>query len=213
MIVQIKNVTKTFMGAHSLDNVNLTFHAGDKVAIMGANGAGKTTLVRAMMGYYHVAQGTVQVNGYDPVKNRVHVLNETSFIPQLPPPIKISCEELITFTVKSAKCDESLIYAYAARMGLDLSLHVKKSFFKLSGGMKQKLLIAIALAKKSKLMIFDEPTANLDPDGRAMFYEMLGEVDKETTMIFISHRLDEIEHLVNRLVYMDLGKVMRDEMV
>ena len=79
--------------------------------------------------------------------------------------------------------------------------------------MKQKLLIAIALRKKSRLLIFDEPTANLDPKGREKFYELLKEVKGECSTIFITHRLDEVKSLINRKVYMDLGKVVEDEKI
>ncbi len=77
--------------------------------------------------------------------------------------------------------------------------------------MKQKLLIAIAVSKKSDILIFDEPTANLDPKGRESFYQLLEHVKEDKILLFITHRLDEIEHLVNRVVYMDLGKVVSDE--
>ena len=76
--------------------------------------------------------------------------------------------------------------------------------------MKQKLLIAIALSKQSDLLVFDEPTANLDPKGREQFYQLLGEIDPQTATLFITHRLDEIEALVNREITMDLGKVVND---
>jgi ABC-2 type transport system ATP-binding protein len=79
--------------------------------------------------------------------------------------------------------------------------------------MKQKLLIAIALSKKRELLIFDEPTANLDPRGREKFYELLTEIDPSCSTLFITHRLDEIEGLVNRKIYMDLGSVTEDEKI
>ncbi len=199
------------MGAKSLDNVTVNIESGDHIAIMGPNGAGKTTLVRALLGYYHLNSGTIAVNGYDPVKNRTKVLEQIGFIPQLPPPIKLSCEELINFVEKSSRCKKEDIVKNSDRMGLDIRKNMGKSFFKLSGGMKQKLLIAIAASKNSKILIFDEPTANLDPDGREHFYQLLEELDKEKTTLFISHRLDEIEHLINRTIYMDLGEIVKDE--
>ena len=67
------------------------------------------------------------------------------------------------------------------------------------------------MAKKSEILIFDEPTANLDPKGRESFYKLLESIKEDKILLFITHRLDEIEHLVNRVVYMDLGKVVSDE--
>ena len=75
----------------------------------------------------------------------------------------------------------------------------------------QNLLMAIALAKKSRLLVFDEPTANLDPKAREHFYRLLSSIDYDHSTIFITHRVEEIEGLANRKVYMDLGKVIEDE--
>ena len=88
-----------------------------------------------------------------------------------------------------------------------------KSFFKLSGGMKQKMLIAISLAKKNEIIIYDEPTANLDPKARDNFYRLLKENENGKISLFVSHRLDEIKDIVNRQIYMDLGKVLSDEKI
>jgi len=213
MLVDVKNVTKKFMGTKVLDDVTLKIHNGDRVAMMGPNGAGKTTLVRAILGFYHIDSGEIRIKGYDPVKNRVNVLDKISFIPQLPPPVRLSIEELLMYVQKSSNILREKIFEESERMELDLAKHIKKPFFKLSGGMKQKLLIAIALSKKSELLIFDEPTANLDPKGREKFYELLTKIDKACSTLFITHRLDEIEGLVNRKIYMDLGKVVEDEIL
>jgi ABC-2 type transport system ATP-binding protein len=213
MLVVAKSVDKIFMGTKVLDNVDLSILRGDKIAMMGPNGAGKTTLIRAMLGFYHIDSGTIRVDGFDPIKNRVKVLQNISFIPQLPPPVKLSISELLMYVTKSANVDKEMILKEASLMDLDLNEHINKPFFKLSGGMKQKLLIAIALSKKSDLLVFDEPTANLDPKGREQFYRLLSDLDSNVSTLFITHRLDEIEGLVNRKIYMDLGKVVEDEKI
>jgi len=201
------------MGTNVLDDVSISINQGDRIAMMGPNGAGKTTLVRAILGFYHIDSGEIKVNGFDPVKKRVEVLEHISFIPQLPPPVKLSIDELVTFVGRSSGVPKEMIFEESAKMDLDLKKHGSKPFFKLSGGMKQKLLIAIALSKKSDLLIFDEPTANLDPKGRENFYHLLTQIDKKCSTLFITHRLDEIEGLVNRKIYMDLGKVVEDEKI
>jgi ABC-2 type transport system ATP-binding protein len=213
MLVTAQNVSKTFMGTKVLDRVDLNIARGDRIAMMGPNGAGKTTLVRAMLGFYHIDSGEIRVNGHDPVRERVEVLKNISFIPQLPPPVKLSIEELLLYVERSSGVSKTKITEESEKMDLDLQKHLSKPFFKLSGGMKQKLLIAIALSKKSDLLIFDEPTANLDPKGREKFYDLLTEIDEKCSTLFITHRLDEIEGLVNRKIYMDLGKVVEDEKI
>ncbi len=213
MLVSAKNVSKKFLGVNVLDDVSLDINQGDRIAMMGPNGAGKTTLIRAFLGFYHIDAGKIEVNGFDPIKERVKVLQNISFIPQLPPPIKISLDEMISFITKSSNISREMIFEESEKMELNLKKNLHKQFFKLSGGMKQKLLIAIALSKKSSLLVFDEPTANLDPKAREHFYKLLQDLDVKCSTLFITHRLDEIKDLVNRQVYMDLGKIVEDEKV
>jgi len=210
-MIKIKDLTKKFEKTLSLDNITLDFNKGDAIALMGANGAGKTTLIRSILGYYHPNSGSVLVNGLDPIKERTEVLKHISFVPQLPPPIKLSLSELIFYVCKSSGVDEKLIYHYANEMKLDVRANLGKSFFKLSGGMKQKLLIAISLAKKSGIVIYDEPTANLDPKARDDFYRLIAENEKEKLALFVTHRIEEVQAIVNRQIYMDMGKVVSDE--
>ena len=210
-MIDVSHVTKKFGNAISLNDVSLTINQGDCVALMGPNGAGKTTLIRLILGYYHPNNGHVLINGMDPIKERVNVLQTISFVPQLPPPIKLSLEELIRYVCKSTKITRENIIHYAHEMELDIEPNLSKSFFKLSGGMKQKMLIAISLARQSDIIIYDEPTANLDPKSRDNFHRLLKRDNRSNIALFVTHRLDEMKDIVNRQIYMDLGKVVSDE--
>jgi len=213
-MIKINNITKKFGSTVSLDNVTCQFKKNDYIALMGANGAGKTTLIRSILGYYHLDKGDVTIKGLDPIKQRVEVLKNISFVPQLPPPIKLSISELMQYVSISTQIDTELIKHFASEMKLDLSkkgANINKSFFKLSGGMKQKLLIAISLAKKSDIIIYDEPTANLDPKARDDFYRLLKQNEDDKVLLFVTHRLEEVETIVNRQIYMDMGKIISDE--
>ena len=212
-MIKVLNLTKKFGSHISLDNITCDFKKGESIALMGANGAGKTTLIRSILGYYHPNRGGVLINGLNPIMDRVKVLEHISFVPQLPPPIKLSIDELLQYICISSDIDKELIKHYANEMKLDINLNIHKSFFKLSGGMKQKLLIAISLAKKSDIIIYDEPTANLDPKARDDFYRLLKKNEEEKVLLFVTHRLEEVKDLVNRQIYMDLGKVVSDETI
>ncbi|PLY08127.1 MAG: ABC transporter ATP-binding protein [Arcobacter sp.] len=212
-MIQVSNLTKKFGSHISLDKISVDFNKNDYVALMGPNGAGKTTLIRSIMGYYHPNAGGVLINGLNPIKKRTEVLNAISFVPQLPPPIKLNLDELMKYIQTSSNVDKELIMHYANEMKLDIKNNLNKSFFKLSGGMKQKMLIAISLAKKSEIIIYDEPTANLDPKARDDFYRLLKDNEKEKISLFVTHRLDEVKDIVNRQIYMDLGKIQSDDRV
>ena len=210
-MIEIKNVTKKFGNSLSLNEVCLTIGEGDCVALMGPNGAGKTTLIRLILGYYHPDSGQILINGINPIQERVNVLQSISFVPQLPPPIKLSLEELIRYICKSTKMSRESIIHYAHEMEFDIEPNLSKSFFKLSGGMKQKMLIAISLARQSNIIIYDEPTANLDPKARDNFHRLLKCNGSSNISLFVTHRLDEMRDIVNRQIYMGLGKVVGDE--
>lgn len=212
-MINISNLTKKFGSHKSLDNVSCVFNKNDHIALMGPNGAGKTTLIRSIMGYYHPTSGDISINGTNPIKDRTKVLDKISFVPQLPPPIKLNLDELIEYIHSSSNVEKDLIMHFANEMKLDIKNNLKKSFFKLSGGMKQKMLIAISLAKNSDIIIYDEPTANLDPKARDDFYRLLEVNEKDKISLFVTHRLEEVKDIVNRQIYMDLGQIISDERI
>ena len=210
-MIEVKNLTKIFGKTISLDTVSATFNQNDYVALMGANGAGKTTLVRSILGYYHPNSGEVLIDGLNPINNREKILKQISFVPQLPPPIKLSVNELLKYISVSADVDIEKIKHLSNELKLDIKANLNKSFFSLSGGMKQKLLIAISLAKQSSIIIYDEPTANLDPNARDDFYRLLKQNDKDKILLFITHRKEEVSQIINREIYMDMGKIVSDK--
>jgi len=211
-MIQFNNVAKTFRRARVLDGITLNIGLGERVALIGSNGAGKTTLIRCLLGEY-TFDGTVAINGLDPRSNRTVVLGTIGFVPQLPPPLKMPVGQLIEFSAALCGTDPQRIHAIAKRLGLDIESILTRQFVRLSGGMKQKLLIAIALGRDAKVLVMDEPAANLDPEARKIFFDLLAERLEDATMIISSHRLDEVSALVNRVIEMDMGKVVLDDKV
>ena len=211
-MIQFTNVAKTFRRARVLDGISLDIGLGERVALIGSNGAGKTTLIRCLLGEY-TYDGQVAINGLDPRGNRTAVLGNIGFVPQLPPPLKMPVGQLIDFSASLCGTDPHRIHDIAGRLGLDVESIRSRQFVRLSGGMKQKLLIAIALGHEAKVLVMDEPAANLDPEARKIFFDLLAERQNEATMIISSHRLDEVSSLVNRVIEMDMGKVVLDDKV
>ena len=211
-MIQFKNVVKNFRRARVLDGISLDIGLGERVALIGSNGAGKTTLIRCLLGEY-THDGEVTINGLDPRGNRTVVLGAIGFVPQLPPPLKMPVGQLIDFSAALCNTDPQRIHEIAKRLGLDVGSILSRQFVRLSGGMKQKLLIAIALGRAAKVLVMDEPAANLDPEARKIFFDLLAERQNDATMLISSHRLDEVSALVNRVVEMDMGKVVLDDRV
>lgn len=211
-MLKVQSLTKKFGSQVVLDGVNLEINQGERVIILGQNGAGKTTLLRCMLGLYKPDVGYVQIRGSNPISERKAALQDVAFIPQLPPPLPFSVSALIDYCVHINRLDKSKIFHYGNLFGLDINAHLGKPFSKLSGGMKQKVLASLAFAKGASLILFDEPTANLDPNGRDTFREIIKNDEfEDSTMIFISHRIDELNTVLNRAIMLDFGKVVKDE--
>lgn len=211
-MIHFNHVSKTFKGIQVLDNIELNIQLGERIALVGSNGAGKTTLIRCLLGEYTYG-GDVTVYGLKPRRERGKVLQKIGFVPQLPPPLKMPVGQLVGFAASLCNSERKRMVDVAARLGLDFGKIAHLPFVKLSGGMKQKLLIAIAMGRDTSILVMDEPAANLDPDARHIFFELLAERLENTTMLISSHRLDEVAALVNRVLEMDRGKVVLDDRV
>ena len=208
-MIRLEKLSKSFGRAKALDGLTLSVAAGEKVALVGANGAGKTTLFRCLLGEY-ACDGLVRVDGRDPRRDRTSVLKLVGFVPQLPPPLKMPVKDLIGFATGVSGADRGRIVSVAAELGLDVAEVAGRPFVKLSGGQKQKLLIAIALGRDARFLILDEPAANLDPPARAVLFALLERRDDDT-MIVSSHRVDEVAGLGTRIVELDRGRVVFDD--
>jgi ABC-2 type transport system ATP-binding protein len=211
-MIKFQSVSKVFKKNRVLDHTDLEIQLGERIALVGSNGAGKTTLIRCLLGEY-THDGKVTVEGAAPRQARTQVLQKIGFVPQLPPPLKMPVGQLVNFAASVCNSERSRMVDIAARLGLDIESVRHLPFNKLSGGMKQKLLIAIAMGRDSKVLVMDEPAANLDPEARHIFFQLLAERQENTTMLISSHRLDEVAALVNRVLELDRGKVVLDDKV
>lgn len=209
-MIRVEQLGKSFQRARVLDALDLEISCGERVALVGANGAGKTTLIRCLLGEYTYA-GRILVAGLDPRALRTQVLQRVGFVPQLPPPLRMPVGRLLGFAAEVCRCPTGPMEAVATRLGLDARAVWRQPFAKLSGGQKQKLLIAVALGRPSELLVMDEPAANLDPQARAAFFQLLAERHARTTMVISSHRIDEVAQLVSRVIELDQGRVVLDD--
>jgi len=209
-LIEVKDLTKVFKQATVVDDLSINFVTGEHVALIGQNGAGKTTLIRCILGQY-IYDGRINVLGMNPRLYRENILKRVGFVPQLPPPLRMTVKELLDFFARLIETKKDAFIEVAEFLGLSVKDHCSKPFFKLSGGMKQKLLIALALGRDIDILIMDEPTANLDPNAREKFIELLNGFNPNTLMILSSHRISEIGGLISRVVEMDLGRVVLDK--
>lgn len=210
-MIRFEMVSKSFRRQKVLDELSLDIAPDHRLALIGSNGAGKTTMIRCLLGEY-VHQGEVTVDGLDTRKHRTQVLKDVGFVPQLPPPLKMPVHELFRFSSAICGSNVSRMTDLAGHLGLDMDEVASKPFVKLSGGQKQKILVAVALGRDTKLLILDEPTANLDPSARQILFSLLAERINQP-IIISSHRLEEVAGLVNRVIELDRGRIVLDDHV
>lgn len=211
-LISASNLIKTFKKQRVLNNVSIDFNVGERISMSGPNGAGKTTLIRCILGQY-TYEGNLKVLGLNPQTNHEDIMREVGFVPQIPPPLKMTVKEMLDFFSKLTNTPTDKFLKISSDLGLTVNDNLKKPFLKLSGGMKQKLLVAFALGRNPKILLMDEPSANLDPKAREIFFDYLKSFDKNALMILSSHRISEISVLVNRAVEMDLGEIVLDKKI
>lgn len=209
MRIEFKNVAKSFRGVNALDGVSFVIPDGHKVALIGPNGSGKSTLTRVMMGLL-ACQGEVSLDGRSPLEHRADLARRLAYVPQTAPQLSAPVGEIVNTVAVVRELDPSRIAAVAARLGLDLKEIARRPLRALSGGTRQKLMLALALSAGADLFILDEPTASLDANSCQAFFGLYEELADGATLILCSHRLDEIQHLVDHVIALEAGKITFD---
>ncbi len=208
-MIRFENVSKRFGKVLALDAVSLEIKPGERVALVGTNGSGKTTLLRALCGLLRV-EGKVTLYGCDVQREPEVALRSLACMPQVAPPLEVPVNELVTAVCTLRSRPVSRCAERAERLGLDLNAVAKTRVRDLSGGMKQKLLAALVLTAEAPVLVCDEPTANLDAAARAVFFQEVLARPGNSTLVLCSHRVDEVRHLVQRVVQLDEGRVVQD---
>ncbi len=209
MRIELEGVSKRFGRMAALDDLTLAIPSGRRVALIGPNGSGKSTLTRILMGILSF-DGQVRLDGRDARRERAVLARGLAYVPQVAPQLGASVDEVVRSICAIRRADAAEVRALSARLGLDIDAAGRKPFRALSGGMKQKLLIALALAPEASLLLLDEPTASLDAAARQVFYELVAERAARATVLLCSHRLEEVRHLVDHVVGLHAGRIAYD---
>ena len=212
VIIQIKNLKKSFDKQEILKGIDLELTKGSITAIMGPNGSGKTTLLKCVLELVRPDSGEITVNGIN-TKNNCEYRKYIGYMPQTPRyPENLKVKELIAMLkdVKGNHCnyDEELIKE------LKLEEIFNKPIGTLSSGTKQRVSSAIAFLFDQEIIILDEPTAGLDPvSAEIVKNKIFKEKQKGKLIIITSHIISEVEALADRLIFLLEGSVYVDSSV
>jgi len=208
-IVEVKNLCKSYKEVDAVRNLSFSVYSGDVYGFLGQNGAGKSTTIRMLMTLIAPTSGTIQIFGKSLHNHRNETLKKIGAVIEKPDVYKYltAYDNLRLFAkISGIKVSRQLLMDQLNMVGLAERWNSKVSTF--SQGMKQRLGIAIALVHNPDLIILDEPTNGLDPQGIADIRNLILDLSKVhgKTIIVSSHLLSEIELIANRMIIIHKGE-------
>ena len=222
--IEVNNVDFYYGEIPILLNVNLKVEEKDLLALIGPNGGGKTTLIKLILGIFNQKHGNIKIFG----ENNKHSRIPIGYVPQdtnVNKDFPITVRDIVLsgllfynkFKVRYSTEDKRLAQEALEKVGM--KEYSNSRIGELSGGQRQRVLIARALVNKPKIFILDEPTSNIDSTGQQIVYDLLKELNKEITIVLVSHDVGVIQPYiksiacVNQNVYYHKGSEIKHEMI
>ncbi|MBR0474493.1 MAG: ABC transporter ATP-binding protein [Erysipelotrichaceae bacterium] len=211
--IELNNVTKTFGKFTAVDNVNIKLEPGKVYGFVGPNGAGKSTTMAIIMGTLFPTKGNGKVFGHplaspEALKVLGYSPEFTSFYSDM------NCIEYLYYmaTLAGLSSDEAIKRTNELLDQFDLKQHANRRVAKFSTGMKKKVSLAQAMIHRPKVLLLDEPTANLDPTSRQEILDTVRKMVEEEhlTVLISSHVLTELETIINHVIMIDHGHIILD---
>lgn len=213
--VSVKNLSFAYQDRPVLTNVCFDIQPGQFIGMIGPNGGGKTTLLKLILGFLKASAGKIHVFGRLPIAAR----HEMAYVPQslrFDKQFPITVLELVlegrlshlSWYGRFSKQDKQLALEALGLVGLEHLQH--RPFGSLSGGQAQRVLIARALASEPRLLLLDEPTANVDTQAEAEIYTLLKRLQGQMTILMVTHHLQAVIELVEKVICVQNTAFMLD---
>ena len=207
IIVDAVNVTKQYGDFKALDNLSLQVERGGVWALLGPNGAGKTTFLKCLLGLKEFS-GEIKIDGYNIQKDPKKAKNQIGYVPQHPSLYnEMTVQESLRYFGDMRDVKRSRLRELLEFVGLEL--WARQPVGALSGGMQQRLMLAIALLSDPPILLLDEPTANLDVNRQVEFRNLIGLLVKEgKTVILTTHLLGDVDHIAEKIMLLNKGQLV-----
>lgn len=214
-VMEVKDMRKNYSTREVLKGISFRVQKGEIVGLLGPNGAGKSTLTKIIAGIEKADQGMVLFHGENIQKDSIHFKKRLGVVPQ----------DIALYEDLSAYDNIKFFGSLYGYKGTELRKRIeevltfvglwdrkKECPSKFSGGMKRRLNIACSVVHSPEILIMDEPTVGIDPQSRNHIMQMIKTLqERGTTVIYISHYIEEIEELCNRVIIMDYGQILVDD--
>lgn len=210
MTISVRNLSKKFKDFMALNDVSFDVEDGETFALLGPNGSGKTTTLKCMVGLTRPTSGTVSVGGFDLLRNSREAKQLMSFLPQrLSFSDQLTGRDVLEFYCRLRRLPPQRIEETLNTPNFHFNGFFDKSTSQFSGGMNQRLGLAVACLPNAPVLVLDEPTVSLDPKGAIQFREFLASLKRKgKTVVFSSHMLADVEQLADRVAIMVGGKLV-----
>lgn len=212
--IEAVDVTKKYKGSltFAINNISLNIEPGRIFTLLGRNGAGKTTFVRICATQLLPSSGTIKIFENDLIRDTEKIRNDISIVPQEGRPLRaLTPWDHVYYWLRIRGVSKDDSYKKTEKILKDFELYEVRNRLAmyLSGGMKQKVLVAMAMATDSKLLFLDEPTIGLDPVSRRQIWKAIKEKKENgTTILLTTHYMDEAEVLSDDIVIIDKGIII-----
>jgi ABC-2 type transport system ATP-binding protein len=209
IIIQVRDLVKTYDKVNAVDGIDLNIHRGEVFAFLGPNGAGKTTTVEMIEGIRKPTRGSITILGLNSMKDTGRIKPRIGVLPQEFSSFdKVTVKETITFYSRLYKGGKK---AADLMKLLNIEEHKKKLYQNLSGGLKQRVGIAVALVNDPAIVFLDEPTTGLDPKSRQEVWRVIKGLKKEGKTIFLTtHYMEEAQELADQIAVINRGRIIAE---
>jgi lipooligosaccharide transport system ATP-binding protein len=211
-IIQATDLVKKYGTLAAIDHVSFQVKRGECVGLLGPNGAGKTTLLNMIFGFASITQGELKLFGLSVANDLRQIKKRIGVVPQetsLDSDLGVLQGLLMYAHYFDIPANEARLRAKELLEFFRLTDKANSNITSLSGGMKQRLLIARALINRPEILILDEPTTGLDPQSRHLVWDRLKSLHQEgMTTLLTTHNMEEAETICDRILVIDFGKVI-----
>lgn len=211
-VIEVKNLTKKYANKLAVDEINLNVEEGEFYGFIGPNASGKSTTINSMLNFIFPTKGEIKIFGLDSIKDTKEIKSKVGYVPS-----EVFYDEgmkvidVLNYTLSYFnEIPKSEITKYAKLFDLDLN----KKMSELSLGTKKKVAIIQAIIFKPKLLLLDEPTNGLDPIVQNKLFEVLADLRKNGTTIFMSsHDLNEVQKYCSRVAIIREGRIIKEDKI